>query len=138
VWSLQTFSKPPYGGKIVLEAVIGSTKYQPTTPQNDDTNDNNNHGQRTVLRLELNHHDVYESTAIPAVAAILQMLDFSDTTSDKSTSRPPPSGLQYQAQLVEPRRFLKDMQRLGMEMHEEQASMNSIKNRMDESGTHED
>lgn len=112
-WSLITFSKPPYGGKIVMEAVMGSTKYQPQ-PQSQNDDD-----RKTRLRLELTHLDVYEATAIPAVATILQMLDYNIDDKLSSSSSSPPPGLHYQAQLVEPRRFLKDMQRLGMEIKEE-------------------
>jgi hypothetical protein len=124
-WSLKAFSKPPYGGKIVLEAMIGSTKYQ--TPLNDDS-----HCRKTRLRLELAHQDVYEATAIPAVATILQLLDRHDDNDFKSSSSSlstasvqAPPGLQYQAQLVEPRRFLQDMQRLGMEVNEETTTISS-------------
>jgi len=58
--------------------------------------------------LLLSHADGYIFTAIPAVAAIMQLLD--------GSIRSP--GLFTQGEIVEPERFLKDLERMGIEIKE--------------------
>jgi saccharopine dehydrogenase (NAD+, L-lysine-forming) len=87
-WGLQTFSSPPYGTVLKAEA----------------------HGERDGQILSLNmtiaHEDGYAFTAIPVVACLLQVLD--------GSIRKP--GLWLQANVVEPRRLLNDMERMGVEI----------------------
>ncbi len=84
-WALRTFSRPPYGVVLQLEAAGWR----------------GNHRHEAVLALS--QADGYEATAIPVVACLLQWLD--------GTLAPP--GLWLQAQAVEPQRFLADLVRLG-------------------------
>jgi saccharopine dehydrogenase (NAD+, L-lysine-forming) len=85
-WGLKTFSKPPYRTILLLEASGWKDgKYQ-------------------TVRVKLSHEDGYVLTAIPAVACLLQYLD--------GSIRKP--GLWLQANLVEPNRLLKDIERLGV------------------------
>lgn len=85
-WGLDTFSKPPYGIILLLEA----------------------HGWKdqkyTNLRLKLIHKDGYVMTAVSVVACLLQYLD-------GSIKKP---GLWLQANVVEPERMIKDIERLGV------------------------
>ncbi len=90
VWGLNTFSKPPYGALLKVEAV-GEKAGQPHT-----------------LELTLHHPDGYTLTAIPVVACLLQYLD--------GSIRQP--GLWTQANLVEANRLMHDMQRMGVEVAE--------------------
>lgn len=87
-WGLETFTKPPYGTLLKLEA----RGRQDGVPKN--------------LDVTLYHPDGYQLTAIPVVACLLQYLD-------GSIRRP---GLWTQGELVEPARLLKDIQRMGVQV----------------------
>lgn len=89
-WSLRTFSRPPYGTRLKLEA-SGLKDSQPAQ-----------------LHLTLRHADGYWFTAIPTMAALLQILD--------GSARKP--GVWTQAEIVEPARLLKDLQRMGIVINE--------------------
>jgi saccharopine dehydrogenase-like NADP-dependent oxidoreductase len=88
-WGLNTFSKPPYG--IVLKLEAQGIK----------------DGQVKAMELSLYHADGYLFTAIPVAACLLQYLD-------GSIRRP---GLWTQANLVQPERLVSDMTRMGVEVH---------------------
>ncbi|MGG6312308.1 saccharopine dehydrogenase family protein [Paenibacillus macerans] len=88
-WGLVKFSKPPYGTILKVEA--SGTK--------------NGHVQ--TLEMTVYHEDGYWLTAIPVVACLLQYLDGSIRR----------SGLWTQANLVQPDRLLKDMQKMGVVLH---------------------
>lgn len=91
LWGLRTFTKPPYGTLLKVEA--------------QGEKDGKNH----TAQVSLYHPDGYWFTAIPAVACLLQVLD--------GTGRKP--GLWCQANLVEPKRLMADLQRMGIEIQEE-------------------
>ncbi len=80
------FTKPPYGVKIVSEC-SGTKNNQPVK-----------------LRIEITNSDEYLLTAAPVVACLLQLLD--------GNIRQP--GLWFQGNLVEPTRFLTDIQKMGV------------------------
>jgi saccharopine dehydrogenase (NAD+, L-lysine-forming) len=88
LWGLKTFSHPPYGTLLKVEA------------------HGRKEGQPKDFELTLKHPDGYLFTAIPVVACLLQVLD--------GSARKP--GLWTQAHLVEPNRLLADMQRLGIQI----------------------
>jgi saccharopine dehydrogenase (NAD+, L-lysine-forming) len=63
-------------------------------------------GQAKAIALALYHSDGYVFTAVPVVATLLQLLD--------GSARKP--GLHLQAHIVEPRRLIRDLVRLGIEI----------------------
>jgi hypothetical protein len=88
-WGLKTFSRPPYGTLLQLEAA-GKKNGQPKT-----------------MQIVISHPDGYMFTAIPVAVCMLQYLD-------GSIAAP---GLWLQATVVEPNRFMRDMQRMGITAH---------------------
>jgi len=88
LWGLETFSRPPYGTLLKLEAR--------------GRKDNAPHS----VEVTIAHEDGYMLTAIPIAACLLQYLD--------GGIRKP--GLWLQAHIVEPKRFLRDMERLGAQV----------------------
>lgn len=87
-WGLNSFSKPPYGTMLKAEAQGASE------------------GRAKVMDITLYHEDGYVFTAIPVVACLLQYLD-------GSIKKP---GLWTQANIVEPGRLIRDMERMGIEV----------------------
>jgi saccharopine dehydrogenase (NAD+, L-lysine-forming) len=85
-WGLKTFSKPPYGTLLRVEA------------------NGKKDGKAMNLAMTIAHADGYMFTAIPVAACLLQYLD-------GSIIKP---GLNWQALAVEPNRFMADMQRMGI------------------------
>ncbi len=85
-WGLKTFSQPPYGTLLQVEA-SGKKNGRPKT-----------------IQIAISHQDGYLFTAIPVAACMLQYLD-------GSIAAP---GLNLQAIVVEPNRFMRDMQRMGI------------------------
>lgn len=90
-WATRVFASPPYGVAVVAEA----------SGQKD--------GAAQTARVVVGHADGYDLTAIPVVAYLLQYLD-------GSARRP---GLHVMGRLVEPQRFVRDMQRMGAQITEE-------------------
>lgn len=86
LWSLKTFSKPPFGTMLLLEAT-GWRGDQPAT-----------------LRATLFHEDAYLLTAAPVVACLLQYLEGGIRK----------AGVWCQANVVTPERMLRDVERLGI------------------------
>jgi saccharopine dehydrogenase (NAD+, L-lysine-forming) len=85
-WGLKTFSKPPYGTLLKVEA------------------EGVKDSQTKTMQVIISHPDGYLFTAIPVAACLLQYLD-------GSINRP---GLWMQALIVEPNRLIQDMQRMGI------------------------
>ena len=90
-WGLNTFSKPPYGTVLKVEARGEKESVD------------------TAVDVSIYHEDGYMLTAIPVVACILQYLD--------GSLRKP--GLWTQANIVEPNRLMTDMERLGVDVRVE-------------------
>jgi NAD(P)-dependent dehydrogenase (short-subunit alcohol dehydrogenase family) len=87
-WGLRTFSRPPYGTLLKVEARGEKA------------------GHALAIDLVVAHEDGYAFTAIPVAACLLQLLD--------GSIRKP--GLWLQANAVEPKRLIADMIRLGVEV----------------------
>jgi len=87
-WGLNTFSKPPYGTLLKVEA----------SGEKD--------GKAKTMEVIISHPDGYLFTAIPVAACLLQYLD-------GSIDKP---GLWVQANIVDPARLMKDMQHMGITM----------------------
>jgi hypothetical protein len=93
-WSLRWASKPPFATALQLEA-----------------EGEGEGGESRQLRLRLWHADGYDFTAIPVVACLLQWLD--------GDARKP--GLATMANIVEPTRFLADLERLGVRIERQES-----------------
>jgi hypothetical protein len=85
-WSLKTFSKPPYGTVLLLEA-SGTVA-----------------GEAHQLRLKLSHADGYYLTAASVAACVTQLLE--------GGIRKP--GLYCEGNLVEPQRLLQQIDQMGV------------------------
>ncbi|HSB67550.1 MAG TPA: saccharopine dehydrogenase NADP-binding domain-containing protein [Anaerolineales bacterium] len=90
-WGLNTFSKPPYGTLLRVEAA-GKKEAIPVN-----------------VAVTISHTDGYLFTAIPVAACLLQYMD-------GSIKQP---GLWWQASVVEPERFMVDMHRMGITVERE-------------------
>lgn len=84
-WGLQ-FSRPPYGIDLVADCL------------------GRKNGAYIQFGIRLSHEDGYVITAVPVVACLMQVFD--------NTIRKP--GLWRQANIVEPVRFLQDLERMGI------------------------
>jgi saccharopine dehydrogenase (NAD+, L-lysine-forming) len=87
-WGLDTFSKPPYGTVLKIEA------------------QGEKESKDKAVNVSIYHEDGYMLTAIPVVACLLQYLD-------GSLKKP---GLWTQANIVEPNRLIMDIERLGADV----------------------
>ena len=68
-----------------------------------------NEQQNSFMQMRISHDNAYFLTAVPVVACLLQYLD-------GSIRRP---GLWFQANLVEPTQFFRDLERLGVHLQNE-------------------
>jgi saccharopine dehydrogenase (NAD+, L-lysine-forming) len=97
-WGLNTFSKPPFGTLLKVEAKgIKDCREK-------------------SVHITIAHPDGYMFTAIPVVSCMLQYLD-------GSIARP---GLWLQAHIVEPNRFMRDMQRMGITLQTVEGGSNEM------------
>lgn len=87
-WGMGTFHNPPE--RVELQVHASGVK----------------DGRQVGLRTTVSHPDGYQLTAIPVAAALLQYLD--------GSARKP--GLWMMGHLVEPRRLLQDMARMGVKV----------------------
>lgn len=92
-WGLVTYSKPPFGTALKVEA------------------EGMKDGRPATMDLTLAHEDGYTLTAIPVVACLLQYLD-------GSIGKP---GLWTQAGIVEPEQLMADMERMGIDISEDKS-----------------
>jgi hypothetical protein len=90
-WGLRTFSHPPYGIVLQLEA------------------DGEKEGMPWFQRMRLSHTDGYFLTAAPTVACIRQYLE--------GSARSP--GLHFMAHIVDPSRLMTDLGAMGVDIQEE-------------------
>lgn len=102
-WGLKKFSKPPYGTMLKVEAV------------------GEKDGRLKTAQLTISHPDGYQFTAIPMAACLLQYLD-------GSINRP---GLWMQAHVVEPNRFMSDMQAMGITIQRNEGGGNEVGTKRD-------
>ena len=87
-WGMMRFRKPPYRTELMVQA------------------SGMHAGQPTAFEAAVSHRDAYELTAIPVVAALLQVLD--------GSARKP--GLHMMGHLAEPNRLMTDMKRMGVKL----------------------
>jgi saccharopine dehydrogenase-like NADP-dependent oxidoreductase len=80
MWANRNFTPPPHGIQLILEA--------------------------DQQRLSLYHDDVYVGTAVPVVAAVMQLLDC-------NLYRPQQG---YMGHIIEPTRFMNDLKQLGIKI----------------------
>jgi saccharopine dehydrogenase (NAD+, L-lysine-forming) len=86
VWGMNTFSRPPYGVVMRLEA------------------QGQEQGRPLSVQVVLQHADAFEFTAIPVVACLRQYLD-------GSIARP---GLWLMGEVVDPARLFADLEHMGV------------------------
>jgi saccharopine dehydrogenase (NAD+, L-lysine-forming) len=92
MWGVNKYFRPPEHNVVNLEA------------------DGELEGKPAHAQLRLEHANAYDLTAIPVMACLLQYLE-------GSLNSP---GLQLMALAVEPARFFKDMERMGVKISMEQ------------------
>jgi saccharopine dehydrogenase-like NADP-dependent oxidoreductase len=97
-WGLVTYSKPPFGTALKVEA------------------QGLRDGRAATMDVTLAHEDGYVLTAIPVVACLLQYLD-------GSIGGP---GLWTQANIVEPERLMADLERMGITIGKERSWQSQI------------